>query len=87
VFGVEGAVSSGLVTVTHPESATSSITARITSPIAGRIVRLGAAAGDTVKAGDVLAMIDAYRATRQETVRTVEDAVAEIRALRDEWDR
>lgn len=35
---------------------------------------------------DVLAMIDAYRATRQETVRTVEDAVAEIRALRDEWD-
>ena len=36
---------------------------------------------------DVLAMIDAYRATRQETVRTVEDAVAEIRALRDEWDR
>jgi cobalt-zinc-cadmium efflux system membrane fusion protein len=34
-------------------------TARITSPIAGRIVRLGAAAGDTVKAGDVLAVIDA----------------------------
>lgn len=34
-------------------------TARITSPIAGRIVRLGAAAGDSVKPGDVLAMIDA----------------------------
>lgn len=34
-------------------------TARITSPIAGRIVRLGAAAGDSVKAGDVLAVIDA----------------------------
>ncbi len=34
-------------------------TARITSPIAGRIVRLGAAAGDTVKVGGVLAVIDA----------------------------
>ena len=35
------------------------VTARISSPIAGRIVRLGAAAGDHVKAGDVLAVIDA----------------------------
>lgn len=34
-------------------------TARVSSPIAGRIVRLGAAAGDGVKAGDVLAVIDA----------------------------
>ncbi|HEY4374616.1 MAG TPA: efflux RND transporter periplasmic adaptor subunit [Burkholderiales bacterium] len=35
------------------------VTARITSPIAGRIVALKAAAGDTVKAGQVLANIDA----------------------------
>lgn len=34
-------------------------TARINSPIAGRITRLAAAAGDIVKAGDVLAVIDA----------------------------
>lgn len=34
-------------------------TARITSPVAGRIVRLPAAAGDSVKAGAVLAMVDA----------------------------
>jgi len=34
-------------------------TARITAPIAGRIVRLAAAAGDSVKVGDVLAMVDA----------------------------
>lgn len=35
------------------------VTARITSPIAGRIVALKAAAGDMVKAGQVLANIDA----------------------------
>jgi len=35
------------------------VTARITSPIAGRIVNLKAAAGDTVKAGQVLVNIDA----------------------------
>ena len=35
------------------------VTARISSPVAGRIVRLHAAAGDSVKAGDVLASIDA----------------------------
>ena len=35
------------------------VTARISSPIAGRITALRVAAGDTVKAGDVLAIIDA----------------------------
>lgn len=35
------------------------LTARIASPVAGRIVRLNAAAGDNVKAGDVLVSIDA----------------------------
>lgn len=35
------------------------VTARISSPVAGRIVRLHAAAGDIVKAGDVLVSIDA----------------------------
>ncbi len=35
------------------------VTARISSPVAGRIVRLHAAAGDSVKAGAVLASIDA----------------------------
>ena len=35
------------------------VTARISSPVAGRIVGLRAAAGDTVKAGDVLVSIDA----------------------------
>jgi cobalt-zinc-cadmium efflux system membrane fusion protein len=35
------------------------VTARITAPIAGRIVRLAAAAGDSVKVGDVLALVDA----------------------------
>ena len=35
------------------------VTARITSPIAGRITALRAAAGDIVKAGDVLVTIDA----------------------------
>jgi cobalt-zinc-cadmium efflux system membrane fusion protein len=35
------------------------VTARITSPIAGRIVALRAAAGDSVKAGDTLVNIDA----------------------------
>jgi cobalt-zinc-cadmium efflux system membrane fusion protein len=35
------------------------VTARISSPIAGRIVSLKAAAGDTVKAGQVLANLDA----------------------------
>jgi cobalt-zinc-cadmium efflux system membrane fusion protein len=35
------------------------VTARISSPIAGRIIALRAAAGDVVKAGDVLATIDA----------------------------
>lgn len=35
------------------------VTARISSPIPGRIVRLGAAAGDSVRQGDVLAVIDA----------------------------
>ena len=35
------------------------VTSRISSPIAGRITSLRVAAGDTVKAGDVLAIIDA----------------------------
>lgn len=35
------------------------VTARITSPVAGRIVALRAAAGDPVKSGDALASIDA----------------------------
>ena len=35
------------------------VTARISSPVAGRIVGLRAAAGDAVKAGDVLVSIDA----------------------------
>lgn len=35
------------------------VTARITSPVAGRITRLNVAAGDTVSAGSVLAILDA----------------------------
>ncbi len=35
------------------------VTARVSSPVAGRIVSLGAAPGDSVKAGQVLAAIDA----------------------------
>jgi hypothetical protein len=35
---------------------------------------------------ELMAMIESYRATKANSGRSVEDAVAEIRALRDEWD-
>jgi len=35
---------------------------------------------------ELMAMIESYRATKDNSGKTVEEAVAEIRALRDEWD-